>query len=343
MKGKYFGDVTARVALMHSLNNATIELASMVGYNNVASLARDAGIKSARGTPAMAIGAYDATPLDMSGAYTVFANSGVKIDPWMLASVRSPNGDVMNDYTPATKPVLDPRAAYLTVSLMQNVLNGGTGSIVRRLGFTAPAAGKTGTSHDAWFAGFTSNLSASSGWATTTTATSRLKAPHAAAPIWAGVHEARRGAASVLRYAGTSFRLRALSRCASTRLRTCSPTRACPDNVYYAAFLDGTQPTDTCDHAGGDQRNLFQRIFGARREACRAAAGADNAASSSSCAVAAGPSASNAPVAQTQPAPEPQQTKKKRGFFSRLFGGKKDDDTTRQQPPPQQNPPPPPQ
>ena len=76
----------------------------MVGFDNVASLARDAGIKSARGTPAMAIGAYDATPLEMAGAYTVFANDGVHIDPWMLASVRAPNGDVIADYTPQTKP-----------------------------------------------------------------------------------------------------------------------------------------------------------------------------------------------------------------------------------------------
>ena len=67
----------------------------MVGFNNVASLARDAGIKSARGTPSVALGAYDASPLDMAGAYTVFANSGVKIDPWMLASVRTHIGDVM--------------------------------------------------------------------------------------------------------------------------------------------------------------------------------------------------------------------------------------------------------
>ena len=68
--------MTARLALMRSDNNATISLASMVGFDRVAALARDAGIKSARGTPSMAIGSYDATPLDMAGAYTVFANDG---------------------------------------------------------------------------------------------------------------------------------------------------------------------------------------------------------------------------------------------------------------------------
>ncbi|MGH9592955.1 MAG: transglycosylase domain-containing protein, partial [Bryobacteraceae bacterium] len=153
-EGEYHDEVTARYALQQSLNNATIALAQMVGFNNVAALARAAGIKSARGTPALAIGAYDATPLEMAGAYTVFANGGVKIDPWMLASVRSASGDVITDYSPVKKSVLDPRAVYLTVGLMENVLNHGTGYTVRAMGFAAPAAGKTGTSHDAWFAGF---------------------------------------------------------------------------------------------------------------------------------------------------------------------------------------------
>ena len=58
--------------------------------NNVAALARDAGVNTARGTPSVAIGTYDATPIDMAGAYTVFANGGVHLEPWMLASVRTP-------------------------------------------------------------------------------------------------------------------------------------------------------------------------------------------------------------------------------------------------------------
>jgi penicillin-binding protein 1B len=75
----------------------------MVGFDRVAALARAAGVKNARGTPSVAIGSYDATPLDMAGAYTVFANGGVHLDPWMLASVRTPNGDIVTDYTPTSK------------------------------------------------------------------------------------------------------------------------------------------------------------------------------------------------------------------------------------------------
>ena len=145
-EGEYYGQMTARYALMRSDNNATIGLASMVGFDRVAALAREAGVKSARGTPSMAIGTYDATPLDMAGAYTIFANGGLHLDPWMLASVRTPTGDVISDYTPTSKQVLDPRVAYLTTSMMEDVLRiDGTGAGVRNMGFTAPAAGKTGT------------------------------------------------------------------------------------------------------------------------------------------------------------------------------------------------------
>src|SRR5207302_1060090 len=158
-KSDFRGDVIAAYALAHSLNNATIELGQMVGFDNVAALARAAGVTSARGTPSVSIGAYDATPLDMSGAYTVFANNGVHLNPWMLASVRNTNGDIVSDFSPEAKQVMDPRAAYLTQSLLEGAINYGTpANAVRGHGFTAPAAGKTGTSHDAWFAGYTSNL-----------------------------------------------------------------------------------------------------------------------------------------------------------------------------------------
>ncbi|MGC2621277.1 MAG: transglycosylase domain-containing protein, partial [Acidobacteriaceae bacterium] len=186
-EGKYYGDIPAVEALYRSLNNPTIALAEMVGLDNVASLAHDAGIASARATPAMAIGAYDATPLQMAGAYTIFANGGIRIDPWLLASVRAPNGDVMADYAPQTTPVLDPRAAYLTLSMMEQVVNNphGSGAGIRNMGFTSPAAGKTGTSHDAWFAGFTSNLLCVVWVGNDDYTDIKLQGADAAAPIWA--------------------------------------------------------------------------------------------------------------------------------------------------------------
>jgi penicillin-binding protein 1B len=260
MHGQYHDEVTARYALQRSLNNATISLASMIGFDRVAALARDAGVKSARATPSMAIGSYDATPLDMSGAYTVFANNGLHIDPWMLASVRTPSGDVIQDFTPNSRQVLDPRVSYLTTSMMQDVLRGeGTGAGVRNMGFTAPAAGKTGTSHDAWFAGFTSNLLCVVWVGNDDYTDIKLEGAHAAGPVWA---EFMKHAVQLPQYSDThDFSapdgVQVVSLDKATNLLS---DTACPD-AYNAAFLDGTAPTDPCDHPP-DHRNIFQKIFG---------------------------------------------------------------------------------
>jgi penicillin-binding protein 1B len=280
-EGEFYGNMTARLALMRSDNNATIGLASLVGFDRVAALAREAGIKSARGTPSMAIGAYDATPLDMAGAYTIFANGGLHIDPWMLASVRTPNGDIVTDYTPTSKQVLDPRVAFLTTSLLEAVLQGngrdgcmiggrdycGTGAGVRNMGFTAPAAGKTGTDHDAWFAGFTSNLICIV-WVGNDDYTSldpenrgRVQGAHVAAPLWA---EFMKKAVQLPQYSDTkSFTppegVQIVSIDKATNLLAAP---SCPDD-YDAAFLDGTAPTETCDHPPSqDHRNFLQKLFG---------------------------------------------------------------------------------
>jgi len=259
-EGEYHDQVTARYALMRSLNNATIGLASMVGFDRVAELARDAGITSARGTPSVAIGSYDATPLDMAGAYTVFANNGLHLDPWMLASVRTPSGDIITDYTPTSKQVLDPRVAYLTTSLMQNVLQGeGTGAGVRNLGFTAPAAGKTGTSHDAWFAGFTSNLLCVVWVGNDDYTDVKIEGAHAAAPIWAAF---MKKAVELPQYSDTHDFTPpdGVDVVSLDKVTNLLSDAACPDS-YQAAFLAGTAPTDTCDHPA-DHRNILQKIFG---------------------------------------------------------------------------------
>jgi penicillin-binding protein 1B len=258
-EGVYHDQVTARYALQQSLNNATIGLAAMVGFDQVAALARDAGVKSARGTPSVAIGSYDATPIEMAGAYTIFANNGVGLDPWMLASVRTLTGDVITDYTPSSRQVLDQRVAYLTTNMLENVINHGTGAGVRGLGFTAPAAGKTGTSHDAWFAGFTSNLLCIVWVGNDDYTDIKIEGAHAAAPIWAAF---MKKAVTLPQYSDTNeftppdgVQIVAIDK-ASNLLSDAS----CPDSADVA-FLDGTAPTETCDHPE-DHRNLLQKIFG---------------------------------------------------------------------------------
>ena len=242
---------------MRSLNNATISLAGLVGFDRVAELARDAGVSNARGTPAVAIGSYDATPLQMAGAYTVFANGGVHLDPWMLASVRTSTGDIVTDYSPKSNSVLDPRVAFLTTSMMEDVLRGqGTGAGVRSMGVISPAAGKTGTSHDAWFAGYTSNLLCVVWVGNDDYTDVKIEGAHAAAPIWAAF---MKQAAALPQYSDTrdfeppdGVEVQSID-----NVTNLLSDAACPD-AYEAAFLTGTAPTDFCDH----HPNIFQRMFG---------------------------------------------------------------------------------
>jgi penicillin-binding protein 1B len=259
-KGEYPGMVTAAAALAHSLNIATIGLAEQIGYENVAALARSAGIVNARGTPSVAIGTYNATPIDMAGAYTVFANNGVHLKPWMLASVRNPAGDIVADFAPEAKQVLDPRTAYLTQSLMEGAMSFGTASAVRGHGFHAPGAGKTGTSHDAWFAGYSSNLLCIIWIGNDDYTDVKLQGADAAAPIWA---EFMNRAIKLPEYSD----MKPFTAPSGVEVvpvdykNTWLPADAsCPQD-YSFAFLDGTVPNSTCSHMGAPAQILMQSLF----------------------------------------------------------------------------------
>ena len=258
-KNEYHGEVTAIYALAHSLNNATISLGAEVGFDNIAALAREAGIKRAQGTPSVAIGSYGATPVDMAGAYTVFANAGVYLDPWMLASVRTPTGDVITDFTPTSKQVLDPRVAYLTTNLMEGVMNFGYGYEARKRGFMDPAAGKTGTDNDAWFAGFTTNLICIVWIGNDDYTDVKLSGATAAAPVWA---DFMKRAVKLPQYSDThEFQVPdGIQVVKLDKVTNLLSDEACPEG-YEAAFLMGMAPTNPCDHPP-DNRNIFQKLFG---------------------------------------------------------------------------------
>ncbi len=261
-RGEYPGMVAAADALAHSLNIATIALGQKVGFENVAALARSAGIVNARGTPSVAIGTYNATPVDMAGAYTVFANYGVHLTPWLLASVRNLNGDIVADFAPTAKQVLDPKVAYLTQSLLEGVIDRGTGIGVRARGFTAPAAGKTGTSHDAWFAGYSSNLICVI-WVGNDDYTSvnqrNLQGSLLAAPIWA---EFMKRAITLPAYSDmhgftkpsgvTDIRI--------DRVTDLPADSSCP-NDFTAAFLDSTIPGGTCSRMSQSGQQIVNQML----------------------------------------------------------------------------------
>ena len=155
----FYGSVTLREALKRSLNVATVKLAEEIGFDRLAAFVKRLGLRSnILPTPAMALGAYEMTPLEVAKGYTVFANYGIRSEPEMLMRVVSSEGELLDRAKLNRRTVLDPRIAYMTTNLLEEVLASGTGAGVRARGFRAPAAGKTGTSRDGWFAGYTSNL-----------------------------------------------------------------------------------------------------------------------------------------------------------------------------------------
>ncbi len=184
--GDFMGDITLRTALAHSLNIAAVSLAQQVGYQRVVAMAHRAGLNDGiRPTPSVALGAYEVTPLEIAGAYSMFANQGLRVRPTTISMVGARDGTVAYRHAPDAIPALDPRVAYLMVNMMQEVLRSGTGAAVRSRGFTAPAAGKTGTSRDGWFAGFTSELLCVVWVGFDDNRDLKLEGARSALPIWA--------------------------------------------------------------------------------------------------------------------------------------------------------------
>jgi penicillin-binding protein 1B len=243
--GETAGDVTLRYALAHSLNTATVSLASQIGYDRVVHTALRMGWNDGiRATPSVALGAYEATPLQVAGAYTPFANGGLYTQPRLVSEVRAADGEVLFRGATTTRPALDPRVAYLMVDMMEEVLRSGTGAAVRGLGVTQPAAGKTGTSRDGWFAGFTSQLLCVVWVGYDDNRDLNLEGARSALPIWA---EFMRRAAQIAPYnAAKPFTppagIRSVEVCAEGGDLAGS---GC-SRVRNEVFIDGTQPARQC-------------------------------------------------------------------------------------------------
>ncbi len=151
--------VTLRDGLVHSLNVVTVEVAMEVTIGRVMNLAAKAGLpKPPRSYPAMALGTSEATPLQITSAYTAFANLGTRTSPIAINRITTGDGVTVAAPTTQKNDVMRPEVAYVMTSFMKDVVNRGTAAKVRARGLKAVLAGKTGTSRDGWFAGYTPNL-----------------------------------------------------------------------------------------------------------------------------------------------------------------------------------------
>lgn len=158
---KHYGPTRLREALAYSRNVVTVRLLEAVGVSNVISFAKASGIQQE--IPAelsIALGSVAVTPLELTSAYSTFANGGIHVNPISIIEVRNAKGDVLEANEPEGNEVMSEQDAYLLTSMLQDVMSYGTGG---RANFGRPAAGKTGTTNDykdAWFVGYTPDLAA---------------------------------------------------------------------------------------------------------------------------------------------------------------------------------------
>ncbi|MFS8084857.1 MAG: penicillin-binding transpeptidase domain-containing protein, partial [Acidobacteriota bacterium] len=151
--------VTLRDAMVHSLNVVTVDVAMEVTIGRVMNLAAKAGLpRVPHAYPAMALGTAEATPLQIASAYTAFAANGTRTAPIAIDRVTTGNGTTIAQPNAQKNEVLRPEIAYIMTSFMKDVVNRGTGAPIRARGFKYNVAGKTGTSRDGWFVGYTPNL-----------------------------------------------------------------------------------------------------------------------------------------------------------------------------------------
>jgi len=246
-KQQFRGEVTLRDALSTFLNVATIQLAERVGYGVVVEMARSAGLsQDIQPTPSVALGAYESTPLEIAAAYTVFANQGVYVQPHLVSYVSGDGGGRIYSHRPVTHRALTPQVAYLMVNLLEGVLRGGTGAGVRTRGFTVPAAGKTGTSRDGWFAGFTSDLLCVVWVGFDDHRDLKLEGAKSALPIWT---EFMKQAVVLM---GPPKPFQPPSGILTARIDPVSGRLATPEcpTVRSEVFIAGTEPVEFCDRHG---------------------------------------------------------------------------------------------
>lgn len=185
---EYYGAVTFRRALESSLNSATARVAQDVGIRRIREIAHRLGIQSPLpSVPSLTLGSAEVTPLEVAVAFSTLANGGVRTRPLAVKLVLDQNAQALEKRDVRVQQVINPQLAHAMNYLLRGVLDRGTAAAARRMGFTRPAAGKTGTTNDykdAWFVGYTPDLLAVVWVGFDGQSKLNLSGADAALPIW---------------------------------------------------------------------------------------------------------------------------------------------------------------
>jgi len=254
--GTYKGVQRADEGLILSRNTMSVRVGERAGLDEIARVAAAVGIEDMPRMPAVYLGAFEGNVAELTTAYTVFANNGVRKQSYIIERIDDAAGDTIYRAAHIQARALDPGVSWLVTSALHKAMERGTGASVKQMGFSKPAAGKTGTTNDfrdAWFVGYTTSLTCGVwvGLDQPATIMPRGYGAALALPIWADVMKA----ASPQRYPAAEFRpavpLRRTSVCSlSNELATSGCDRA--GAAYTIDLPESRQPRDPCSvHRGG--------------------------------------------------------------------------------------------
>ena len=326
--------ISLRAGLRTSSNRAAVRLLQDVGIPKAVEYAKAMGVGDVPSVPSLALGSGEVTLESMTAAYAGFANDGLVPRPYVIRRVEDRNGLVLFEEQPQSHRAISSQTAFLMTSMLSDVINAGTGARARALGFTLPAAGKTGTTNDyndAWFVGYTMKLVAGVwvGFDQPRTILPRGFASDVAVPMWAAFMKAATQGdkpewfsppkdittATVCRLSGKL----ATEGCERVEVVGEDGRSERMSMVYTDYFLQGTQPTHACElHPTRGFFGQIASLFGGT-ERPEPPPAAPPPPPPPPVRVAA------APPPPPPPAAAPEPPAKKRGFWSRMFGRSKID------------------
>src|SRR5688572_11284991 len=338
--------MTMRAALKTSSNRAAVQMLQQVGIPAAVTYADRLGVGPVPGVPSLALGSGEVTLMSMASAFAAFANDGLVPEPILISRVEDVDGRVLFRSESISHRAISAPTAYLMSNMLADVINSGTAWSARRVGFTLPAAGKTGTTNeyrDAWFVGYTPKIVAGVwvGYDMPRTIISNGYAAELAVPIWGRFMKTATRNDKPEWFKAPS----GLTSATICRLSGALATDACRDeitidddgnvrrsNVYTEYFVRGTEPRTFCPIHGAYEQSAWRVVAAGeddRESAPRAVVSerrpTEERATAAAPPVAQPPGVTGGvvrPPAGPQAAPaEPQR----RGFWGRIFGRRRDD------------------
>jgi penicillin-binding protein 1A len=241
---RFYGPTTLRRALEQSQNVVTVRVVRDLGVNAVAkyvnahfTFSRPVGRNLSLG-----LGTSEVTPLELASAYSAFANGGRKAEPLFIKRIEDSDGNLIEENTGKITDTISPQTAYLITSLLEGVVQNGTGRGARAL--SRPVAGKTGTTNeqvDAWFVGYTPDLLTTVwiGYDDNRSLGPQITGGRVATPLWTSfMREALEGQAV------TDFEMPDGIRCVNVDPESGLRARASTMRAYLECFKDGSEPRE---------------------------------------------------------------------------------------------------